>query len=670
LALADGVVIDRSNLKNLVDSNSATGTAPKLVLTLDKVPTAGTTGTLTLDMTLMENDDLDQTYQVTEREITASVTVSWKSDGTNVEMTVPAGGSATLGYAHNGNSYALSRVNGAADVVTFNKSDNYSNTPASIEVRAIDFFAAAAAANAKAADFAGLDLGSFFDGANNYHIAVGIAQGTDLGNFFYQSSDVLITKIMANLKLGEVPGRFNLHRVGLLDYVDGMSNKAVVYGLSPTVSAAGKLSVAMGTGNVVDLSNLKSLVDSNGSTGMAPRLLLAMNSVPASGESGAMELTISLLEGADAVQSTSERMLTGSITANWSADASGDVAVTVPAQSLSMTYTKGSTIATVTGANGASDMITLSQSKAFENFPATLEVRILDWFTAATKTGAEFAGIDLAGFFEAGDYTVMVTIDQGTDEVLYYRRAENAALLTSLQASLTVGEAATTMDKYDVMVDDWSTMSSSPVELHVSYPTLDKIRLHPAVNGKTLEFDFGPSKAIKKAHVNDLLSGNSDALVPALQFKMANVPTLNDAFALKMTVSGGDLTMASLVDVSYNGSNFTVPSQTQDVTVTDSNVCQTGCTFTLESTAETLDISLPGIYPPTLSAKLVSLFDLNLAGRNSEVTVELQAGKFDLVIEVLAAGTELGDKAPATVDTILTYGGVPINRVEGTIIIE
>ena len=671
LALADGVVIDRSNLKNLVDSNSATGTAPKLVLTLDKVPTAGTTGTLTLDMTLMENDDLDQTYQVTEREITASVTVSWKSDGTNVEMTVPAGGSATLGYAHNGNSYALSRVNGAADVVTFNKSDNYSNTPASIEVRAIDFFAAAAAANAKAADFAGLDLGSFFDGANNYHIAVGIAQGTDLGNFFYQSSDVLITKIMANLKLGEVPGRFNLHRVGLLDYVDGMSNKAVVYGLSPTVSAAGKLSVAMGTGNVVDLSNLKNLVDSNGSTGMAPRLLLAMNSVPASGESGAMELTISLLEGADAVQSTSERMLTGSITANWSTDASGDVAVTVPAQSLSMTYTKGSTTATVTGANGAADMITLSQSKAFENFPATLEVRILDWFTAATKTGAEFAGIDLAGFFEAGDYTVMVTIDQGTDEVLYYRRAENAALLTSLQASVTVGEAATTMDKYDVMVDDWSTASSSPVELHVIYPAgtpREEIRLHPAVNGKTMEFDFGPSMTIKKAHINGLLNGTADAgeLVPALQFKMANVPTISGAFTLKMTVGGGGLTMTSMVDVSYNGSDFTVPSQTQDVTVTDSSVCQSGCTFTLESTAETLDISAPGIYPPTLTAKLISLFDLNLAGRNSEVTVELQAGNFDLVIEVLSDGTPTA----TTLDNILTYGGVPINKVEGVIIIE
>ena len=91
-----------------------------------------------------------------------------------------------LGLRTQRNSYALSRVNGAADVVTFNKSDNYSNTPASIEVRAIDFFAAAAAANAKSADFTGLNLGSFFDGANNYHISVGIAQGTDLGNFFYQ----------------------------------------------------------------------------------------------------------------------------------------------------------------------------------------------------------------------------------------------------------------------------------------------------------------------------------------------------------------------------------------------------------------------------------------------------------------------------------------------------
>ena len=46
LALEDGVVIDRSNLKNLVDGDSTTGSAPKLVLALDEVPAAGATGSM------------------------------------------------------------------------------------------------------------------------------------------------------------------------------------------------------------------------------------------------------------------------------------------------------------------------------------------------------------------------------------------------------------------------------------------------------------------------------------------------------------------------------------------------------------------------------------------------------------------------------------------------
>ena len=62
-------------------------------------------------------------------------------------------------------------------------------------------------------------------------------------------------------------------------------------------------------------------------------------------------------------------------------------------------------------------MITLSQSKAFENFPATLEVRVLDWFNAALKSApAKFTGLNLADFFKAGNYNVNVAIDQGADE--------------------------------------------------------------------------------------------------------------------------------------------------------------------------------------------------------------------------------------------------------------
>ena len=68
--------------------------------------------------------------------------LNWASDGANVVMTVPSG-IANLTYDHNGNGYELSGVNATADVFTFNAIDDYSNTPASIEVRALNFFAAA-----------------------------------------------------------------------------------------------------------------------------------------------------------------------------------------------------------------------------------------------------------------------------------------------------------------------------------------------------------------------------------------------------------------------------------------------------------------------------------------------------------------------------------------------
>ena len=188
LALEDGVVIDRSNLKNLVDGDSTTGSAPKLVLALDEVPAAGATGSMMVTMTLMENDDQSGTYQSSERRITASVVVNWASDGANVVMTVPSG-TANLTYDHNGNGYELSGMNATADVFTFNASDDYSNTPASIEVRALNFFAAALAVpfgDAVNDSFIGLNLGSFFDGANNYQISVAITAATN--DIFYQSS--------------------------------------------------------------------------------------------------------------------------------------------------------------------------------------------------------------------------------------------------------------------------------------------------------------------------------------------------------------------------------------------------------------------------------------------------------------------------------------------------
>jgi len=82
--------------------------------------------------------------------------------------------------------------------------------------------------------------------------------------------------------------------------------------------------------------------------------------------------------------------------------------------------------------------------------------------------------------------------------------------------------------------------------------------------------------------------------------------------------------------------NLIIPTQTQNVTVTDGSVCQTGCTFVLDAQQEILEVTSAGPnYPATLSAKLISIFDVNAIGRNAEATVELQTGDFHLLIEIL-----------------------------------
>jgi len=299
-----------------------------------------------------------------------------------------------------------------------------------------------------------------------------------------------------------------------------------------------------------------------------------------------------------------------------------------------------------------------------------------------------FDGVNLANFFQSGGYFVTVDIDQSSNANLFYQKMASSLPLTSIEAALNVGEVtASGNDSFDVEVDDWSAGSMNPVELHVIYPPgtpiedREEIRLHPAINGTTMEFDFGPVKGIEKAHINQLLNGTNEGneLVPALQSMMANIPNSAGSFTLRMTVTSGSdstidpggLQMVSEVDVSYTGdgtdATFTIPSQVQDVTVTDGSVCQSGCTFSLASYGDVLRLEddRPN-YPPTMSAELIALFDLNAVGRNSEATFELQAGDFHLLIEILPEG----DNTPITVDGILTYGGLPVQQVEGIIKIK
>ena len=87
----------------------------------------------------------------------------------------------------------------------------------------------------------------------------------------------------------------------------------------------------------------------------------------------------------------------------------------------------------------------------------------------------------------------------------------------------------------------------------------------------------------------------------------------------------------------------------------------------LDAQQEVLEVTSAGPnYPATLSAKLISIFDVNAIGRNAEATVELQTGDFHLLIEILPPSGGVA----ADVDDILTFGGLPIMKVEGVIRID
>ena len=502
---------------------------------------------------------------------------------------------------------------------------------------------------------------------------------------------------------------FDLYRVGIADYID-QGSQTVVYGLMPSLSNDGLLTMEIDDNNVIDASNLQSVVDGDPGTGIAPKMVLLLDEIPPAGASGSLTATLTLLEDNDDDQvltsGSGERQLTAEVGLNWSSDGSDimiEVAESAPAM---LTYEReGSLVALVEldGANGAADMVTLSESSAYSSYPATIEIRALDFFQSVVAEQAEavqvrFDDFDPASFFGAGDSFYVVVELQGVDN-LYYQGSET--LVTSLETRLTLGEVEDPHDSFDIVVDDWTSdadgINESGFGIDACYPyevlchpatdtDMDHrtIRLYPMVVGEALSFDFGPHQALSLAHINELLDGTlAEELVPALRFELSNIPAAGDSgdFTITMTLTSGEdggepdageVQMTSTVNVSYmtytgpdgDSAEFTVPDLTRTVTITfgdGGSVCTTGCTFTLASADDQiLELTDRGpMYPPTMSTKLINFFDLSDPRTTESAEVSIEAGVYHLHIEI-------SEEA----DGLLSYGGLPINEVKGLLRIE
>ena len=127
---------------------------------------------------------------------------------------------------------------------------------------------------------------------------------------------------------------------------ENMPNYMAVYGdITSTGSGTGTY-VGSVQGNGMSVANLRKLGRSlHMDPGRVPVLTLDLRSIPAAGESGSTNVTVSLYDGSDTTRDSGERVLSTTAAINWSSDGS-TVSMTIPEQRLvPVTYITGSGLA-------------------------------------------------------------------------------------------------------------------------------------------------------------------------------------------------------------------------------------------------------------------------------------------------------------------------------------
>ena len=451
-----------------------------------------------------------------------------------------------------------------------------------------------------------------------------------------------------------------------MDFVDGV--KPNVYGLSPNVVGS-TLGMTLDE-NALDLSNIQKLLDGELSTGIAPRLLLLMDKIPAESASGTIVLSLKVLDGVDGTRDSGERELSSSVTANWVSDGT-NIELTVPAQTQQVTFVPEDGIAvTATFANASPDIFTAKDEEGFGNYPGSLEVRALNFFKANT------GDIELPALFtREGDYFLEVGIDQGGNDNMFYEGVP----FNKLQATVKIEDVAIPeVMGFDVASSGFDEPSVVLVK-PISASEVEEIELYPLLYGTNLEFDLGPHDALEAATLAGLVEGTT-TLAPTLEFRLAHIPNARGSFKLAVTLTSGEdgerdegvgerqVSATAEIDYDATGSSATMslPAQEQLVTFAEDGLA---LSLTLTDVNNgTITVTPAGVqYPAELSVRLISIFNARVQGglEASDLSQFFVPGDYHLKVEISESERESTDGVD--VDKLLSYEGMPIISIEGII---
>ncbi|MDA9905543.1 hypothetical protein N9D75_01525 [Pseudomonadales bacterium] len=184
--------------------------------------------------------------------------------------------------------------------------------------------------------------------------------------------------------------------IQLIDFVDGVTENA--HWIMPSTTGSRLDASLVNAG--LDRSNLNNVVA--GTEGAkSPVLRFGLNSIPSSGTSGSMSAAVKIYDGNNTDRIDGERVVSTALNVNWSS-LNGSVTFEAPSQTIAVSIVDSSGIGIERDVtNSQADLFSVTSGGA--STPASLELKIAKLIASLSS-----AGIDLADYFTAGDYTLAI----------------------------------------------------------------------------------------------------------------------------------------------------------------------------------------------------------------------------------------------------------------------
>ena len=521
------------NLKNLEAlANGTGGSAPSLTLTLADLPdTAGETKTAKFNVTLV--DGTDSSADASERVISLDFEMGYKSDGTDLTLTLPV--QTVSGYYITSDGTKVEIEANNADVDALILAGGTLNSPSTLDLKVSSLIDLAK-------EYASVDLLK----AGEFHLSVTATDGIELQS----AGGDAITKVEMGINIVDEGEIFQA------------SSNAVT--LSMGGEGADESYAAVASGGVLSVSDaieieagqVKAMAAGNASF---PTISLGLSKVANTDTTA--KLKLSLIDGSDATIGTGERAISFDVELGWDASegtlnlAEGDISGEIT--------TSDGTKVDVTLPNADADVLAVTAG-ANSVSGSSLSVKL----DALIKASADFASIDL---LSTGNYTLQVETVSGlqlfdaTGEEINKVQAtvsvvKDAPLDLSLSAQ-SVGEDAVSGDVIGTLsvaadgvtysiVDNDSDATNNPFKISGSQLVVD--------NADQLNFEDATSKTVKISASNSERTGVETFSISVTDANDAPVaPT-----ALAFSIGAGAAKDAS------TGYTFTATDEDKDAALT------------------------------------------------------------------------------------------------------